>query len=165
MYATVQEMTLQYGLNEIAQLLDDEEGNISSELLQAELDGDASSFTAEEQAAITRALNRADQIIQQQMNFIDSRISRYPVPLNDSKARTTPVHTCCMALARAALADDGTNLSEQVSKDRDFWRTWLRDIASGKAVLPGLTPISLGSGTQQQRLSGEVKSSVDWGAY
>ncbi|MGI1671988.1 MAG: DUF1320 domain-containing protein [Neptuniibacter sp.] len=165
MYATVQEMTLQYGLTEIAQLLDDEEGNISNELLQAAIDGDTSSFSTEEQAAITRALSRADAIIQQQMAFIDSRISRYPIPLSESNARSTPVHSCCMALARAGFADDSTNLSEQVAKDRDYWREWLRDISSGKAVLPGISAVSNSSGTQQQRLSGALKSSVDWERY
>lgn len=165
MYATVQEMTLQYGLTEIAQLLDDEEGNISPTLLQAAMDGDSTAYTQEEQDAMTRALSRADQIIQQQMTFIDSRISRYPVPLSDSNARTTPVHACCMALARAAFADDGTNLSESVAKDRDYWRQWLRDVASGKAVLPGISPVQSSSGTPQQRLSGEMDSSVDWSKY
>lgn len=166
MYANLSEITLQYGMTEIAQLMDDEEGNIVSDLLRDALAGDTSAWSTEEQSSISQAINRAEQIIQQQMMFIDSRISsRYPVPLSDSNARATPVHICCMALVRAALADDATNLAEQVATERDYWRTWLRDVSNGKALLPGITAVSDGSGTRQQRLSAQVKSNVDWERY
>lgn len=167
MYATLSEITLQYGTTEIAQLLDDEDGNISPELLTAALNNeDLSSYTPDEISSINRALNRAEQIITQQAHFIDASVGRrYPVPLSDSNARATPVQVCCMALVRAALADDGDNISEQVAKDRDYWRGWLRDIATDKAVLPGLTVISSGNGSEQQCITQQPKSRINWSDY
>lgn len=166
MYATIAELATQYGLTEVAQLMDDEEGNISAALLQAALDGDTSSYTADEQAAIARAMARADAIISQQQALIDASVAqRYSVPLSDSDARATPVHSCCLALARAGLADDGDNIGEQMAKDRDYWRTWLRDLAKGQLTLPGISVISAGGNTPRQRLTGVARSNVEWSDY
>lgn len=167
MYATLSEIALQYGMTEIAQLLDDEEGNITPDLLKAALNNDdLSSYTPDEISAINRALTRADQVITQQARFIDASIGRrYPVPLSDDNARATAVQTCCMALSRAALADDGDNISDQVTKDRDYWRGWLRDIATDKAILPGLTVISSGNGSEHQRIAKKPTSGINWENY
>lgn len=168
MYVTLNELVLLHGTVEIAQLMDDEDGNISAPLLTAALAGDVSQYSNDEQAAISRAVQRAEQIIAQQMAFIDSQIGKqYAVPLDDKTARATPVQIACTAFVRAALGDDGDNISEQVSKERDYWRSWCRDIANGKTILPGVTAISAGSasGTEQRRLTAQPSSDIDWGSY
>jgi len=163
MYATVSELVNQYGVTEITQLLDDEEGNVTAAVLTAVLnDEDTSAYTAEEVAATVRGISRADGIIAQCGNIIDASIGRhYPVPLTDTQARATAVHTCCLSLARAMLADDGDNLSDSMAKDRERWMIWLRDVSTQKAILPGISPVATNSGNRSQRLTAKPASITD----
>ena len=167
MYATLNDLVTQYGAAEMAQLLD-VDGNISAELLLAALAGNLDDFSAEERAAIAQAQNRTDTIIQQQSVFINGSIGiRYSVPLDIATAKATAVHACCMALSRAAISDDGDHVSEAVINDRNYWRSWCKDVANGKAILPGVAAISHGvaDGTENKRRSAPVRSGVDWTHY
>ncbi len=166
MYATVQALALAFGTRELSQLLCDEQGLVSEPLLsdalnEIPLDG----YTTEEQAAIQRALLRANTVLDRQSVFINGHLTgRYPLPLPLSASTSTPLQECCLALTRAALSDDGDNLSELVAEERKFWRKWLKDIETGKALLQGVNPTSLG-GAEQQRLTGQASSAINWNNY
>lgn len=164
MYCSVAELAQQYGVREIAQLLEDEEAeSIDSALLNAILtSSDTSSWSQDQISRTARGVSRAESIIQRCERIIDASAGKhYPVPLSDDQARTTAVHSCCQALARAMLADDGDNLSEQMSKDRERWMIWLRDLASQKVILPGISPIAANSGQRAQRLTAKPRSLTD----
>lgn len=165
-YATLQQLCEAYGFGDIAELLCDENALITEALLRdAVAEQDLASYSSEEQTAVLDALIRANQILNRQSVFIDSKLANnYHLPLPDSARDNTPVVECCLALARAALADDGDNLSETLTAERKHWRNWLNDLAAGRAVLPGVARIASG-GARQQRKTAAVSSSVDWSAY
>ena len=76
------------------------------------------------------------------------------------QAHTTAVNTCCMALARCSLADDGDNISDSMKEDRTHWRGWLRDVQIGKVVLPGVPSVSAGDGNVQRRLTAKPRTGI-----
>lgn len=165
MYATLSDLIAQYGLTELSQLLADEEGLVSAALLEAYINGDVSAFDADEVGAINRAAARAESNLTQASRIIDSSVgSRYPVPLTYEQAAATAVQPCCLALARASLADDGDNMGENTRKDRDHWREWLGKVAMGRMVIPGLSPVA-SAGVAQKRQGAAPRSTVDWSAY
>ncbi len=163
MYATVAQLVERFGLNELAELLCDEEQLVTDALLQAHLDGDVSGYSAEEQSAIAAAIQRAENALSKQSVYIDSKIaSRYSLPLNDPAA--LPVGECCLALTRAALTDDGTNISTKIKEERKHWRDWLDQLAKCDAVLPGENAVGTG-GAVNGRHVGCMQSGIDWGTY
>ncbi len=165
MYATLSDLIAQYGLTEISQLLADEDGLVSASLLEAYVIGDTSTFDADEVGAINRAVARAESNLTQASRIIDSSVgARYPVPLTYEQAIATAVQPCCLALARASLADDGDNMGENTRKDRDHWREWLGKVATGRMIIPGLSPVA-SAGVTQRRLTAVPRSHVDWMDY
>lgn len=165
-YATAQELVEAYGLGEVADLLADENGHITPALLSdalAELPLDG--YTNEEQDAVEAALNRLQRVLERQSQYIDSKLAqRYELPLPAEAQQSTPVAECCLALTRAALADDGDNLSTTMKDERKHWREWLDEIANGKAALPGVDAIATG-GTPNRRLTAAAPSAIDWNSY
>lgn len=162
-YATLAQLVERYGLQELADLLCDEQQLVTDELLKAHLDEDVTDWSDDEQAVIAIAALRAANALAQQTALIDSKIStRYLLPL--TSPASLPVVECCLALTRAALADDGDNLSTTIKEERKHWRTWLDQVASGDAVLPGETAIGTG-GAAHRRHTGTMQSGINWESY
>ena len=162
-YATINQLIEAYGHAEVAELLCDEEQLVTETTLQAKVDDDITGLSAEEQTAINTAWARGENILARQSVFIDSKIGiRFTLPLSDPSA--TPVVECCLALSRAALADDGDNISTTIKEERKHWRAWLNDIASGNALLTGETQGSIG-GTVNGHHCAPIPSAVDWDSY
>lgn len=162
MYATVTDLLLRYGADEIVELLADEAGDLTIEVLKAVMNKEnTSAFSDGEIAAASNAFDRMLAVLEQASREIDSYVgTRYGVPLEQSKIVATPVQRCCLALARADLADDGDNLSEGLEKDRDHWRGWLLKVSTGKATLPNLTALSTGGGNKQRRLTAKIPTGL-----
>lgn len=162
-YATTGQFVDAYGLRELADLLRDEEALVSEDLLRDALAGDVTAWSQAEQDAVARALARATTAFARQSNFIDSHLmARYALPLLSPE--TTPVVECCLALTRAALAEDGDNISTTVKEERKHWRDWLKQVASGEAFLPGETAVGEG-GADLKRHAGRMSSALDWEVY
>ncbi len=165
-YALFEQLTEAYGWTEVSQLLEDEEGLVSEALLKdVFLEADLSAYAAENIAAANTALLRANNALLKQSHYIDSKVAaKYSLPLPAAAEDTTPLKECCLALTRAALADDGDNLSTTMKEERKHWREWLNDIAIGKAFLPGVAYTSEG-GSINRRITSKPCSSVDLNRY
>ena len=162
-YATLLQLIEAYGHSEVTELLCDEEQLVTEIVLQAKVDDDISGLTTEEQAAVNAAWARAENVLSRQSIFIDSKIGiRYNLPL--AAPESTPVGECCLGLTRAALADDGDNISTTIKEERKHWRAWLDDVGSGKALLTGETQGSIG-GTTNGRHVADIPTSVVWNCY
>ncbi len=133
-YATLEQLIEHFGLEEITQLLADEHDLLTEELLLAMLNDSTSSYSSQEVQAAQGAVDRADVVIERISDFMDSNFSaRHILPLDNPEQGN--VVECCLALSRAALADDGTNTAKKVTEERDHWRQWLKDVSTGKAFL------------------------------
>jgi phage gp36-like protein len=165
-YATAQQLAQQYGVEEISQLVSDEESLVSEQMLSDALAGNSlTGYTTDEQAAIARAMNRINQVLAMQSNFMDSRLAlRYalPLPFTTDQVNASPLLECCLALSRAALSDDDENMTTLVEKERDYWRDWLSDIAKAKAIIPGLVITQSQDGVVNRHITGQAKTRVDW---
>ena len=162
-YATLQELVDAFGAVELQQLLCDEDRLLTEALFRAALADDTSAYSQVEQDVATAALARANAALQKQTNFIDGKImGRYQLPL--ITPANTSVGECCLALTRAALADDGDNISTTIKEERKHWRDWLREVAQGSAFLPGEVVAGSG-GSVQQRKTGTICSGIDWATH
>jgi len=163
-YATLEQLIEAYGIAEVSQLLCDEESLVTESLLNDIIaSGNLSAYSQQEQDAIAKAVARAETILERQTVFIDSKISgRYRLPLKDADG--SPVIECCLALTRAALADDGANISKRVIEERDHWRKWLNDVQKGHAHLLN-EDARKASGSESRRLTARPKSAIEWGTY
>ena len=133
-YATLEQLIERFGLEEMTQLLADEHDLLTEELLLAVLNDSTSRYSTEEVQAAQAAVNRADVVIERLSDFMDSKFSaRHTLPLDNPQQGN--VVECCLALSRAALADDGTNTAKKMLDERDHWRQWLKDVSTGKALL------------------------------
>lgn len=136
-YATAQLFIAKYGFDETTQLLADEERLLTKQLLKDALAGTwTGTPTAEEKAAAKEALARLRRELATASSFMDGYLrSVVTLPLPPGDANATTLETCCLALARAELADDPDNRTEQMATVADTWRKWLKDIAGGRVQL------------------------------
>ena len=162
-YATLEQLIERFGLEEMTQLLADEHDLLTEELLQAALNDSASSYSSQEQEAATQAIDRADAIISQQSDVMDTKLgARYLLPLMNPDNGS--IVECCLALSRAALSDDSTNISKLILSERADAKKWLKDIAENKAHLPDERSRKSG-GAEKKCHTRRPKSSVNWRAY
>ena len=165
-YATAVDLIEANGLQEFYELLSDEEGLITMQLVSDAVAGSPlDSYTAEQIAAVTAASQRADNVLERQSSIMNGALAaRYALPLSaEAETANGALQECCIALTRAALADDGDNLATRMEKERDYWRAWLKALRDGTERLVGVEPISAG-GTSQ-RLTSPAPSAVDWNTY
>lgn len=143
-YADATDLVTTYGLGEITELLADEEGLLTPALVKDVIEGQPlSGYPADAQAAATAALARLEALLERQTQYIDSKLAvRYALPLPAPAQQNTPVVECCLALARAALADDGDNLSATMKEERQHWRDWLAEVVASQAHIVGATPLT-----------------------
>lgn len=162
-YATLEQMIERFGLEEMSQLLVDEQDLLTGELLQAALNDSVSSYSDQEQSAATYAINRADTIVDQQSDVMNTKLgTRYLLPLN--RPDNGSIIECCLALSRAALSDDSSNISKLIMAERDNARKWLRDISESKAHLPDERSHKSG-GAEKKYHTRQPRSSVNWEFY
>lgn len=94
-------------------------------------------------------------------NFMDGYLrAAVTLPLPPGDANIGTLETCCLALLRDDLANDADLSQELIVKRAEFWRKWLRDVASKTVALvstDGTTP----SGSNRI-IHGQAKSSFDW---
>lgn len=156
-YATPQRFIESYGLDETVQLLADEEGLLTAQLLKDALAGSwTGSPTQEERDAATAAVARFTRKLTTQSNFMDGYLRPAVVlPLSPQDANAGTLEECCLALTRCALSDDADNSTEQATSCCKDWRAWLRDVSTGKAKLAGeggqAVPQSGGTRTGQSK--------------
>ena len=166
MYATLQQLCNQYGYREIAELLCDEEGLLTQDMLiEAVAGDDLSLYTSAEQAAITAAVERANDAITRQGAYMNSKIgARYQLPLPAGAIADSPLEECCLALTRAYLADDADNSSQMIDGARTRWIKWLTDLAKDQTVIPGATRLGTG-GTDNTYRTAKPASAVNFENY
>lgn len=170
MYTTVEQLMHAMGRFELAQLLADEEQLISVDLLTDAVIGDSSaldSYSDEERAAVATALARAETAITEQSDLMDGYLARrYRLPLTDAeRAGANQLRSCCNALVRIALADDPANSTDRMDAERKYWNSWLKQVAEGKTLLPGIAAISAGSGQDQRCHTAKPSSAIQWDNY
>jgi len=162
-YITLEQLIERFGLTEISQLLQDEQDIVTDELLSNILNGEASSYSEQEVKATESAIARAETIIQRISDFMDSKFrARYTLPLQNPEQGN--VVECCLALSRAALADDQTQVSKKVIAERDHWREWLKDVSNGKALLHE-DRVGKIKGEEKTYPTRRPKSRVNWANY
>ncbi len=170
MYTTIEQLMQAMGRFELAQLLADEEQLISVELLTDAVIGDSSAldvYSDAERDAVAAALSRVETAITEQSDLMDGYLARrYRLPLTeDELASATQLRSCCNALARMALADDATNSTDRMIAERKYWDGWLKQVAEGKTLLPGITATSAGSGQNQRCHTAQPSSAINWDRY
>lgn len=165
-YAAVVDLIEAYGLQELYELLSDENGLITAQLVSDAVAGSPlDDYTADQIDAVTAALARAANVLERQSSVMNGALaSRYALPLDaDAEDANGALFECCLALTRAALADDGDNVSTTMKEERSYWRDWLKRIERGETRLVNVEPISAG-GTNQ-RLTAPAPSDVNWTTY
>lgn len=165
-YATLEQLMESFGWTEISQLLEDEQGLVTEALLKNLVtQADLGEYGPEQIEEGEAALLRVTRALDKQSNFMDSKLAAaYALPLPTNARETAPLEDCCLALTRAALSDDGDNLSTTMKEERKYWRSWLDEIATGKAWLPGVSRTSE-NGSESRRQASQPRSSVDWSCY
>lgn len=161
-YATASQFVRQFGLNEAAALLCDEESLVTPELLAEAIAGqfDPDRSEAEIKAA-QAALSRLGNILAEMSRLMDGYFrSAVALPLTDEQISAAPVATCCMELARCTLMDDPDNSTDLADTRYRQWRDWLRDIATGKIML--VAEQQAGSSGIK---SGRIPSRYNWGRF
>lgn len=164
-YATAVQFIAKFGLQETAQLLQDEERLLTSQLLKDAMAGSWSgSPSAEEQTAAEAALARLVDQLATSSTFMDGYLRAVvALPLAGDDANSATLRDCCLALARCGLADDCDNSTERMEAACATWRKWLQDIAARRVQLvsdDGTTPPASG-GVR----SGQAKSNIDWAGF
>lgn len=165
-YATLAELCRQYGYREISQLLGDESDLLTEDmLLEAVAGDDLSQYSNSEQVAIEAAVERAEDALEQQSNFMDSLIGvRYQLPLPVEAVAISPLRECCLALSRAYLADDADNLSETIDAARQRWTKWLNDLARDNAIIQNAPRVSAGA-SDSGFLTSPIPARTDLSSY
>lgn len=168
-YATPLQVIANYGLKEISQLLADEEGLLTEQLLKdaiAVAGGGAWSGNpsqAEKDAAIN-ALARFNRKLETTSNFMDGFLRNavtLPLAFDDANAGT--LNECCMALTRCGLSDDPDNSTERMDHCCDMWRTWLKDVSRGVVQL--VNPIGSTIAGKSRIRTGQAQSGYDWDSH
>jgi phage gp36-like protein len=165
-YATLTQLAERYGWTELTQLLVDEEDLVTESLLKDVVNlADLSSYTQAEIDAADVAIARVGDLTHKNSLLMDGKfLSVYALPLPNDTDVQKSVEDCCLALSRAALADDGDNLTKTMKEDRKYWREWLNEIAAGKSHLPGVTRVGI-EGATQQRLTSGGRTATDLSDY
>ncbi len=155
-YANITQLAERYGWTELSQLLSDEDGRVTEALLRDVVN--ASDLTGYSQAdidAVNTAITRVNNLAHKQSLLMNGKfLAVYALPLPNDVDVQKSVEDCCLALTRAALADDGDNLTTTMKDDRKYWREWLNEIAAGKSFLPGVLRVGTDGVTQQHLTSG-----------
>lgn len=158
-YATPAQYVQAYGLAELTQMLQDEEGNLDADLLRAALDAGGVSADATVRRALARLQTRLDNVSNTMDGYLRAAIA-LPVA---APALMGTLQDCCAALTRCQLADDCDNATERMDKACDTWRAWLRDVASGKVRLVDATGTTLDGGSSGRVVIGRVDMAVPAG--
>lgn len=164
-YATPQQVIQNYGLKEITQLLTDEQGLLTEQLLTDAIAGVwTGAPSAEEQAAAQEALARFMRKIETVSNFMDSYLQRaVTLPLAADDANIGVLNECCMALVRCGLSDDPDNATDRMDECCDQKRAWLKDVAKGTAQL--VKPDGETLSTKSRVRSGQAFSRYNWSGH
>lgn len=134
-YATPNHYAQAFGLQELAQQLQDEELLLESANLQAGLAALAAGAVVTDTHA-QRALDRLQAKLSNISNFMDGYLrNAMALPITGQGQVLGVLQECCLALTREAIADDSDNITEHVTNTADRWRKWLRDIAARKVAL------------------------------
>lgn len=169
-YTTPTAYLQRFGADEAAQLLADEEQQLTTQLLRDAIAvAGGGSWTGtpspEEQAAAQAALARLQRQIEIVSNFMDGYLRpavALPLPAGDANAGT--LDECCCALVRGGICDDTDNSTERIDKACDQWRAWLRDVSTGKTVLAGQDGGDVQAAGTSFR-TGQAASGYDWDAF
>lgn len=165
-YATPALYINRYGLAETLQMLADEQGLLTEQLLLDVLAGTwTGSPSAAEQAAATAALARLQRELAVSSNMIDGylRTGGVVLPLPAGHADSGTLEACCLDLTRCGLADDSDNATDRMDARCGTWRAWLKDVAAGRASLAAQ------DGSAPQRTGGvrggQGATGYDWTAF
>lgn len=120
---------------------------VSVELLNSVIaGGDLSSWTDKERAAGQACLARMQQVLAEVGRLMDSYLGgRYTLPIAPDIIATSPLMGICADIARHMLQDDKS--PRQSSERYERAMQWLRDVASGRSILPIATTTPGGSTT------------------
>lgn len=164
-YATPDRFIESFGLEETVQYLVDEQGLLTAQLLTDAITGVwTGSPSDEEKAAALAALARLMRKLATQSNLMDGYLrSSIVLPLSPADANAGTLEECCLALTRCAVADDTDNATERMDACCKDWRTWLRDVSTGKAKLAGADGQALAPSGGAR--TGQAASRYDWGAF
>ena len=163
-YASAQQFAKKYGIDETAQLLQDEEKLIDADLLRAALAGalDPVEWSAEQIAAGVAALERLDDALGEASRTIDGYLlAQYSLPLTVEQVAATPLTARCLTLARCVLMDDPDNRTDLATDECKAAIAWLRDVADGRVQL---LPSDQG-GNSGKTVIGRFGSRYPWGSY
>lgn len=136
-YATPSQFVQSFGLSEIADLLSDEQGSITSELLAEAVAGAfAEGRTDAEKNIALEGLKRLENALHETCKLMDSYLRNSVVlPLTNEQIANAPVTACCLDLSRCYLQDDDDNMTEGTEKRCKRWMDWLRDVSTGKVKI------------------------------
>lgn len=167
-YTTPTAYIQRFGLTEAVELLADEQQLLTATLLQDVIAGTWSGTPgAAEQAAATDALARLQRQIEVCSAYIDgylAAVATLPLPADTAQAGT--LAECCLALARADLADDSDNATDRIDEAAKTWRAWLRDVSAGKVQVVASSGSTGDGSTGGGRVrSGHAASSYDWASF
>lgn len=164
-YATPAQFISQFGLQESTQLLEDEEALLTSQLFQDAMAGTwTGSPSAAEQAAATAALARLVDKLTNVSNYMDGYLRAVvTLPLDGDDANAGTLQDCCLAVARAALADDSDNGTERMDTNAATWRAWLKDVAARRVQL--VSPSGDAVPTSGGVRSGQAATRYNWGRF
>ncbi|WP_072670533.1 phage protein Gp36 family protein [Vibrio injensis] len=144
-----------------------EASRCDAQVLQAVLDeGDTSSFDPLLVAEAVEAVERADRILQNASNRVDSHLRvRYQLPLPAEAVTANDLETRVADVARLQLwrypsDEHRTRYNDAIA--------WLKDVSRGMVSLVSAVPGG-GSGTEGATLgrvrTGQGKSQFDWSGY
>ncbi|HEX7866542.1 MAG TPA: phage protein Gp36 family protein [Variovorax sp.] len=164
-YATPARFIESFGLDETVQYLSDEQQLLTGQLLLDALAGSWSgSPSDDEKAAALAAAARFKRKLDTQSNFMDGYLRPAVVlPLSPEDANAGTLEECCLALTRCALADDTDNATERMDDCCKGWRTWLRDVSTGKAKLAGADGQAIAPSGGAR--TGQARTNYDWAAF
>lgn len=165
LYATPQQVIQNFGLKEITQLLTDEQGLLTEQLLTDAIAGAwTGAPTQEEIDAAEAALARFDRKIATTSNMMDSFLRKaVTLPLSADDANIGTLNECCMALVRCALADDPDNSTERADECCARWMAWLKDVARGIVEL--VKPSGEALPGKSRIRTGQAVSGFNWDAH
>lgn len=143
MYASVEQYIQEYGLIEAVQLLNDEDNELTLQLLKDWLDNRTSGHTAEQTKVLAAVITRLESMLEQQSQFMNGYLrQQVNLPLSTEQIAQTPIRTCCLELTRFQLADDCDNGTEAMQFRYKRWLVWLDSVSKGHLQLLDATSSS-----------------------
>jgi phage gp36-like protein len=167
MYSTPEELIAAFGLKELSHLATPQEyPPVPETLLSLTIfGGDRSEFTEEQILAADETLTTLQQALEFGQKEINSYVNcHYLLPLPTETVGANPLKERCNDIARYRLAKNYP--SEEITKRYEDAKIWLRDIASGRAIL--LEPSNDTDSIEPQMnkvLVGRGRSCFDWSGY